>query len=82
MPGKEIKLCRARLRQLGAPTIVDPRTRHSPERGIVPQAMRADPLRCERRQCRTRPCDSTADKTVYAETRQRLIESVKEDEIL
>ena len=44
--------------------------------------MWADLLCRERWQYLTRLCDGAADKAVYSETRQRLIEAIKEDKIL
>ena len=44
MPRKEIKLCRANLRQSRALRGAGPRTRHSPALGIVAQRVRRGEL--------------------------------------
>src|SRR5436309_2869931 len=52
------------------------------DRTRVPHAMWADPLRGERWQMLARLCGSATNEAIDAETRQRLMDSVKEHPIL
>src|ERR1700737_1152578 len=52
------------------------------DRTGVPHAMRTDPLCRKRRQDLARLGDRATNEAIDAETRQRLMQSVKEDQIL
>ena len=52
------------------------------DRSRVSNTMRTDPLSGERRQDLARLCDRATNEAIDAETRQRLMQSVKEDQIL